>query len=156
MSRYSIKKILYKLLNNQPVCVYCNSIVATTITAQTTPKLVKLGGILSNVGEPFTYNSSNGSIVCQKAGTYILSLSVRMDTVTSGNAIGLRIYKNGSSIIGPAYTRMAGNDDAAFIFPTLCSWDVGDYLQIYVQNNSAASGTTATSCRLTLHSIKLT
>lgn len=156
MIKISLKKLLLKILNNQPVCVYCNAITATTITAQTTAKLVKLNGILSNVGEPFTYNSSNGSIVCKKAGTYILSLSVRMDTVTSGNLIGLRVYKNGTSIIGPSYTRMGGNDDSAFIFPTLCSWDVDDYLQIYIQNNSAASGTTATSCRLTLHSIKLT
>jgi hypothetical protein len=78
-----------------------------------------------------------------------------MDTVTSGNLIGLRVYRNGTSIVGPAYTRMGGNDDSAFIFPTACWWDVGDYLQIYVQNNTAASGTTATSCRLTLQSIKL-
>ena len=161
MSKWSIKKILYKLLNNQPAFVYCNTIAATTITAQTTsqsanPKLVKLtDGITSSVGEPFTFNSSNGSLVCQRAGIYIASLSVRMDTVTSGNLIGLRIYKNNTSIIGPAYTRMGGNDDCAFIFPTAFSCNVGDYLQIYIQNNSAASGTTATSCRLVFQSIKL-
>lgn len=130
---------------------YANVITATTISAQNTPTKVPLTGLAAGSG--FSYDSTNKGIKCDKAGWYMASVSVRMSTATDGNTLGLLIYKNGSAQVGPEYTRIGGNNDNVLLFPTPISLAEGDYLTLYIRNNSAASGVTSTGCRLSLWQI---
>jgi len=125
---------------------YANSLTATTITASGSDTKIPITAIGN--GEGFTYDSDNKGIKCVKGGVYALSVQVPMDTATSGDLIGVSIYKNDSSALGPAYMRMGGNYDSAILMPTFISLSADDVLTLYLRNNTAGRGVNGTGCRI--------
>lgn len=124
---------------------YTNSVTATTISSTSTPTKVPITGISAASG--FEYDSTNKGIKCTEAGTYMISVQQPFNPATSGDLIGLSIYKNGVQTIGIVYTRIGGNYDTAYILPTIIVLAEGDYLTLYAQNNTASRGQTQTATR---------
>lgn len=124
---------------------YANSVTATTISSTSTPTKVPITGISTASG--FEYDSTNKGIKCTEAGTYMISVQQPFNPATSGDLIGLSIYKNGVQTIGIVYTRIGGNYDTAYILPTIIVLAEGDYLTLYAQNNTASRGQTQTATR---------
>ena len=125
---------------------YVNTLTATTITSTGADKKVPITAMGNGSG--FAFDSDNYGIKCVKGGIYALSVQVSMDTATSGDLIGVSIYKNGTSALGPAYMRMGGNYDSAILMPTFISLSADDVLTLYIRNNSAARGVNGTGCRI--------
>ena len=125
---------------------YVNTLTATTITSTGADKKVPITAMGNGSG--FVFDSDNYGIKCVKGGIYALSVQVPMDTATSGDLIGVSIYKNGTSALGPAYMRMGGNYDSAILMPTFISLSADDVLTLYIRNNSAARGANGTGCRI--------
>ena len=124
---------------------YANSVTATTISSTTTPTKVPITGISAASG--FEYDSTNKGIKCTEAGTYMISVQQPFNPATSGDLMGLSIYKNGVQAIGVVYARMGGNYDTVVISPTIIVLAEGDYLTLYAQNNTASRGQTQASTR---------
>lgn len=124
---------------------YANSVTATTISSTSTPTKVPITGIVAASG--FEYDSTNKGIKCTEAGTYMISVQQPFNPATSGDLMGLAIYKNGVQAIGVVYARMGGNYDTVIISPTIIVLAEGDYLTLYVQNNTTSRGQTQTSTR---------
>lgn len=125
---------------------YVNTLTATTITSTGADKKVPITAMGNGSG--FAFDSDNYGIKCVKGGIYALSVQVPMDTATSGDLIGVSIYKNGTSALGPAYMRMGGNYDSAILMPTFISLAADDVLTLYIRNNSASRGVNGTGCRI--------
>ena len=124
---------------------YANSVTATAISSTSTPTKVPITGISTASG--FEYDSTNKGIKCTEAGTYMISVQQPFNPATSGDLIGLSIYKNGVQAIGVVYARMGGTYDAVVISPTIIVLAEGDYLTLYAQNNTASRGQTQTATR---------
>lgn len=124
---------------------YANTVTATAISSTSTPTKVPITGIHSGSG--FEYDSTNKGIKCTEAGTYMISVQQPFNPATSGDLMGLSIYRNGVQTIGPVYARMGGNYDTVIISPTIIELAEGDYLTLYAQNNSASRGQTQASTR---------
>ena len=125
---------------------YANSLTATTITSTGSDKQIPITAMGNGSG--FVYDTDNKGIKCVKGGIYALSVQVPMDTATSGDLIGVSIYKNGTSALGPAYMRMGGNYDSAILMPTFISLAADDVLTLYLRNNTAGRGVNGTGCRI--------
>lgn len=128
--------------------VYCNSVTSTEVTSTSTPIKVPITGIYGGDGS-FSYDSTNKGVVCNKGGQYILSCALMANPATSGDLMGINIYKNGTGSIGPDYSRMGGNYDNVILSPTPISLAHGDVITLYGRNNTASRGT-FTSCRLSI------
>lgn len=126
---------------------YCNSVTSTTITATGTDKKVPITALHSGSG--FEYDSSAKGIKCNKAGQYMVSCSLAANPATSPDLMGVSIYKNGVSSVGPEYKRMGGNYDIVILPPTPITLAEGDVLTLYGRNNSSARGA-FTACRFSL------
>lgn len=124
---------------------YANSVTATTISSTSTPTKVPITGIVAASG--FEYDSTNKGIKCTEAGTYMITAQVPFNPSTSGDIMGLAIHKNGAQTIGPVYDRSGGSSDTVAIVPSLIVLAEGDYLTLYVRNNTASRGQTQTACR---------
>ena len=124
---------------------YAYSVTATTISSTSTPTKVPITAIGTASG--FEYDSTNKGIKCTEAGTYMISVQQPFNPATSGDLMGLSIYKNGAQAIGVVYSRMGGNYDAVVISPTIIVLAEGDYLTLYAQNNTASRGQTQASTR---------
>ena len=127
---------------------YVNSITAVTITA--TNSWVQIPMTAMGSGSGFSYDSTNKGITCTKAGVYAISAQVPLDTATSGDLIGLCVYKNGTLTIGPVYTRVGGNYDGAILMPTIFNLANNDLIRFYIRNNTGARGVTGTGVRIML------
>lgn len=127
---------------------YCNGVTSTEMTSTNTPIKVPITGIYGGDGS-FSYDSGNKGIICNKGGQYILSCALMANPATSGDLMGIHIYKNGASSIGPDYSRMGGNYDNVILSPTPLSLAHGDVITIYGRNNTASRGTFI-SCRLSI------
>lgn len=119
---------------------YANAITSTTISATNTAKQIPITSIYDGGSPDYFVHASNG-IKVLKAGTYIISVQAASSNATSGDLMGLHVYKNGSSIIGPEYRRMGGTYDTVVIAPTMAKLSEGDVLTVYGRNNTAARGT---------------
>lgn len=126
---------------------YCNSVTSTTITATGTNKKVPITALHSGSG--FSYDSTEKGIKCNKAGQYMVSCSLSANPATSPDLMGVSIYKNGVSSVGPEYKRMGGNYDIVILPPTPITLAEGDVLTLYGRNNSSARGA-FTACRFSL------
>lgn len=124
---------------------YANSVTATTISSTSTPTKVPITDISAASG--FEYDSTNKGIKCTEAGTYMITAQVPFNPSTSGDLMGLAIYKNGAQTIGPVYDRSGGNYDTVAIVPSLIVLAEGDYLTLYVRNSTASRGQTQTAIR---------
>ena len=141
-----IKKLLTKVLES--LCTgwfYANSVTSTTMTATNTAKQVPITNIHSD-SRGFSYNSTNKGITCNKAGQYMISCSLSANPATSGDLMGVAIYKNGVQSVGPEYTRVGGNYDIVVLPPTPITLAEGDVLTLYGKNNTSARGA-FTACR---------
>lgn len=135
------------------VC-YINSITSTTISAQNTVKKIPIEAIddYNDANKYFAYDSSAKGVKIVKDGVYIISVQAGVNPATSGDLMGLNIYKNGSNVIGPEYRRVGGNYDTVILAPTPITLSAGDVLTLYGRNNTSGRGT-FTSCRFTIHRI---
>ena len=131
---------------------YCNSIDGITINAINTWKKLNIGGIYAR-DYTFVRDELHDAIQCKKPGMYCISVQVPLDVATSGDLIGLAVYKNGQLLIGPSYARVGGNYDSAYILPTALSLSMDDYLTLYIRNNTAARGTVSDSARIMIWEI---
>lgn len=125
---------------------YANSVTATTISSTNTYVKVPITSIYDGVG--FEYDSANKGIKCTKAGKYLISAQILLETATSGDLVGIAIYLNGAVSVGPAYTRTGGNYDGPVLAPSIITLNAGDYLTFYIRNNTASRGKTQSSFRL--------
>lgn len=119
---------------------YANGSTATTITATSTPTKLPITSI-SAAAKGFSYDSTNKGIKCNKTGVYLISASLDQTGANSGDLWGIQIYRNGTSIIGPAYDRLGGNYDGVELAPTNATLNAGDVLTVYFRNNTGARGT---------------
>lgn len=126
---------------------YCNSVTSTTITATGTNKKVPITSLYSGSG--FSYDSTEKGIKCNKAGNYMVSCSLSANPATSPDLMGVSIYKNGASSVGPEYKRVNGNYDVVILPPSPITLAEGDVLTLYGRNNSSARGA-FTACRFSL------
>ena len=135
------------------VC-YINSITSTTISAQNTVKKIPIEAIgdYNDANKYFAYDSSAKGVKIVKNGVYIISVQAGVNPATSGDLMGLNIYRNGSNVIGPEYRRVGGNYDTVILAPTVITLNAGDILTLYGRNNTSGRGT-FTSCRFTIHRI---
>lgn len=131
---------------------YCKSITSTSITTSGENGQKKIPITALNSGSGFTYDSTNKGIKCNKAGDYLLSCSLSANPATSPDLMGVAIYKNGASVIGPEYKRMGGNYDVVILPPSIITLAEGDYITIYGRNNSSGRGT-FTGCRFSVWEI---
>lgn len=125
---------------------YVNSLTSVTISSTNTPIKLPINGMSSGVG--FTYDSTNKGIVCHKTSRYAISAQIGLDTATSGDLIGLHIYKDGTSIIGPSYHRVGGNYDCALLLPTIITMEKDSVYTVYIHNNTNSRGKTSTGVRI--------
>ena len=125
---------------------YVNSLTATTIASTSTNTKVPITAMGNGSG--FVYDTDSKGIKCVKGGLYAISAQIEMDTATSGDLIGVSIYKNGAAALGPAYMRMGGNYDSAILMPTFISLAADDVLTLYLRNNTAGRGVNGTGCRI--------
>ena len=119
---------------------YVNGMSVATISTASSYVQVPITGIVAGSG--FSYDSGTDGIKCTKGSLYAVSVQLKMATATSGDLIGVAVYKNGTIALGPAYMRMGGNYDSAILMPTYISLDKGDVLTVYIRNNSAGRGAT--------------
>ena len=119
---------------------YVNGMSVATISTASSYVQVPITGIAAGSG--FSYDSGTDGIKCTKGSLYAVSVQLQMATATSGDLIGVAVYKNGTIALGPAYMRMGGNYDSAILMPTYISLDKGDVLTVYIRNNSAGRGAT--------------
>ena len=129
---------------------YCFStgITATSITAQNTNTKVPITSI--DIARDFTYDSTNKGVKCGKSGRYFVSLWLASDsTATTGDIYGVGVLKNGSSLVDPAYHRLAGTYDTVQMPPTYMNFLENDVITIYVRNNTSARGK-VTNCRFAI------
>ena len=127
---------------------YVNSITSTAITTVNSPIKIPITSLNSTDGS-FAYDSDSKGIVCNRTGDYMLTCSLAANPATDGDLMGLQIYKNGSSVVGPDYERVGGNYDTVKLSATHISLISGDVLTIYGRNNTAARGT-YTNCRFAI------
>lgn len=129
---------------------YANHAISCDISSKEDPYLVPINAPIYSLG--FLHDNTNKGVICNKAGKYMYSVNIPMDTATSGDLIGLMLYKNGSAY-STQYTRMGGNYDCAISMPTMIDLAEGDELTIFLKNNSAARGKSGTSIRLSIWEI---
>jgi len=135
------------------VC-YTNDIDEMSVSTTNSPKKIPIRTI-ETFGDGSAYfqrDVSSQGITVIKKGIYIISVQAGVNPATSGDLMGLEIYKNGSSAIGPEYRRVGGNYDTVVLMPTVVSLSAGDVLTLYGRNNTSARGTFV-SCRFTIHRI---
>ena len=131
---------------------YCNSIDGITINAINTWKELAIGEICAR-DYTFVRDELHDAIQCKKPGVYCISVQVPLNVATSGDLIGLAVYRNGQLLIGPSYARVGGNYDSAYISPTALSLSMDDYLTLYIRNNTAARGVVSDSARIMIWEI---
>lgn len=124
------------------------------ITAITTPINVPIPGITSQQGEAFTL-LSDGTLRCDKAGIYLVSLRFTFNPCTSGDLMGIGLRSSGNGSVGIEYQRVGGNYDSVMIPMRPASYGEGDILQPYIQNNTSARGSCYSMqiCLYCIHSL---
>jgi len=134
----SAKEITATLAERTPAYCYVNSMTAITITAQSTDTLIPITGLGAHTSE-FSLQSNGFKI--SKAGRYMFSAQASCNTATSGDLMGISIYKNGTSWIGPEYNRVGGTYDRIALLPTIIDVSANDVFTLYGRNNSSGRGT---------------
>ena len=135
-----------KEIDDEKAYFYVNTLTSVTISSTSTPIKLPINGMLSGVG--FTYDSTNKGIVCNKTSKYAISAQIGLDTATSGDLIGIHIYKDGTSIVGPSYHRVGGNYDCALLLPTIITMEKDSVYTVYIRNNTNSRGKTSTGVRI--------
>lgn len=135
---------------------YVNSVTSITITADRVDKNIPITDIFSSsdssVFERAADSNSKYGVQINIPGTYMVSVSVGCNAATSGDLMGVTVFKNGTASLGPTYTRMGGNYDRIHLLPTPITIAAGDILTLYGRNNTDGRGTFDT-CRLMIRKL---
>lgn len=89
------------------------------------------------------YSTVNNRFTAPMAGIYELTSQIRLDGGSAANETECSIYKNGSEFIRTNKNVVAGGD--GIIVQGLLRLNAGDYLEVFVENNSGGTRTTSTT-----------
>lgn len=123
--------------------IYANrsSFWATQSSAQTIPDevatKVEFDTVQSNIGSD--YSSANHRYTADATAVYLFSVSVSFST-TTGSAIHISLYKNGSSLQKARLSKSENATGAAVVF--VVPLTKNDYIEAYVLQNAGADRTT--------------
>ena len=135
--------------------LYISSSAATAITALNTPlKAAGTYAALGATGRGFLADTTNKRITRTGRETVVALVTVQFtaDIETATDVIDVMIYKNGSAVTGAKLSPniTSGTPKQAAV-SALVSFDVGDYVEVWVQNTETAADITLTQLMFSVY-----
>ncbi len=90
-----------------------------------------------------TYSTANNRYTAPISGVYELISQIRLDGGSAANETECSIYKNGVEFIRTNKNVVAGGD--GIVVQGLLKLNAGDYIEVWVENNSGGTRTTSTT-----------
>jgi hypothetical protein len=114
---------------------------ATTANALNIPNTTWTKVVYANEAFDSDGKYANGTFTPTVAGVYVLSGMIEYEQQDNNGATYLKIYKNGSSIVGGRWFTLnpdggVGGENTSHFISVLATADTDDYFELYVYQNS--------------------
>jgi len=105
--------------------------------AQSTWTKVALDTVVFDVLDEFDF-ATNNRFVARESGYYMVSGSVRWNSLSDGNYVTVSIYVNGSAA-ATIHTEIGGGTTPRYNVSKLFHLDVADYIELWTRHNYAGN-----------------